>query len=104
MRISSYNTYAFKDKDPVIDELRTLVQDSNKSYSEIAHDAGMSQSTLHNWFHGKTRRPQSASIEAAGRAIGKMRIWADLTPAVKASFKKPVKRKTKPKAKKKAKK
>jgi hypothetical protein len=30
---------------------------------------------MHNWFFGTTRRPQSATLEAAGRALGYKRVW-----------------------------
>ncbi len=76
--IITYKTYSFTNKDPVIDELRTLVADSGYSYAEIASESGLSRSTIHAWFHGKTRRPQSPSIEAAGRALGYYRKWTPL--------------------------
>lgn len=76
-----YKSYVFRNKDPAIDELRTLIQDTygNKlGYTEL-HDievrGGPSTGTMHNWFFGKTRRPQSATLEAAGRALGYKRVW-----------------------------
>jgi transcriptional regulator with XRE-family HTH domain len=68
--ISTYKTYSFVDKDPAIDELRTLVQDSELSYDDISEACGVASSTLWNWFNGDTRRPQNASLEAVGRALG----------------------------------
>jgi transcriptional regulator with XRE-family HTH domain len=68
--ISTYKTYSFTDKDPAIDELRTLVQDSEMSYDDISEESGVSTSTLWNWFSGDTRRPHNASLEAVGRALG----------------------------------
>lgn len=65
-----YKTYNFKDKDPVIDEMRTALQDSGKSYQEVHEDSGVSATTLYNWFNGETRRPQFATIRAAARAMG----------------------------------
>jgi len=75
-----YKSYMFRTKDPVIDELRTLVMDTkgsikNKALVAIERDGGPSSSAMYNWFHGKTRRPQSAAVEAAGRAIGYKRKW-----------------------------
>lgn len=75
-----YRSYMFKTRDPVIDELRTLVNDTfgrvgYKAYKQIEADGGPTPSTLHNWFEGETKRPHSASIEAAGRAIGYKRVW-----------------------------
>lgn len=65
-----YRSYNFMDKDPVIDELRTIHQREGLSYSQIGWLSGISSNTIHNWFEGKTRRPQNASIEAYARALG----------------------------------
>ena len=72
-----YKSYRFIDKDPVIDQVRTIVQDSELSYVEIHEKSGVSTSTLWNWFHGKTRRPQFCTVEATGRACGKTLVWTD---------------------------
>lgn len=70
MTISTYATYRFKDKDPIIDKLRTIFADSGESYASVALTAGCSESTIRNWFEGETRRPQHASIMAVARAMG----------------------------------
>jgi transcriptional regulator with XRE-family HTH domain len=67
--LNLYKTYSFKDKDPIIDKMRTKVQDSGLSYAEIGHVSGVSPGTLSNWFNGATRRPQFASLTAVARAI-----------------------------------
>jgi hypothetical protein len=65
-----YKTYSFKDKDPVIDKLRTAVADSGESYVDIENTSGVSSNTLYNWFKGSTRRPQHATVCAVARAVG----------------------------------
>jgi hypothetical protein len=67
-----YNTYRFqeKDKDPVIDVLRTAQQDANIKPGKIATASGVSPSTIHGWFYGKTRKPQFATVVAVARSIG----------------------------------
>ena len=76
-----YGAYNFRTKDPVVDELRTLIEDqtgariTRKNLKKIAEDGGPTIGAMAGWFMGKTRRPQSASIEAAGRAIGYRRKW-----------------------------
>lgn len=70
-----YSAYLFVDKDPVIDAFRTVVQDElgsvkGKALAQIARDGGANAATLRNWFHGDTRRPQNAGIEASARALG----------------------------------
>lgn len=60
--ISPYRHYNFVDKDPAIDLSRTAVEDSGLSYREISETSGVSTTTLYNWYHGKTRRPQFATM------------------------------------------
>lgn len=60
--ISPYRHYNFVDKDPAIDFARTAIEDCGMSYQEISDAGGVSTSTLYNWFHGKTRRPQFATM------------------------------------------
>lgn len=79
--LKPYGTYVFRGQDLVVDELRTLKSDSGMSDTKIADLARMSPATLGNWWSGKTRRPQNASVEAAGRAMGKKRQWVDLSTA-----------------------
>lgn len=76
-----YRSYMFRDKDPVIDGLRTVFSDHFSEPVEHSHlvqvekDGGPSVSAMSNWFFGKTKRPQNATIEAAGRALGYRREW-----------------------------
>jgi hypothetical protein len=78
-----YKSYMFKDKDPAIDELRTVVQRANgganritnKALTAIEHDGGPTSSCMRAWFFGVTKRPQNATLEAAGRALGYQRVW-----------------------------
>lgn len=69
-----YKSYLFKEKDPVIDAMRTAVEDSKESYSEISDASGVSASTMYNWFHGNVRRPQFATTTAVVLALGKKGI------------------------------
>jgi transcriptional regulator with XRE-family HTH domain len=64
-----YKSYNFTEKDPIIDELRTVVQASGASYKQIHEDSGVSVATLWGWFSGETRRPQAASLNAVARAL-----------------------------------
>ena len=81
-----YQSYLFKDKDPAIDELRTEVQKANGGSNRIAHkhlveiekEGGPAASTMRAWFFGVTKRPNNATLEAAGRALGKKRVWVDM--------------------------
>jgi hypothetical protein len=76
-----YGSYRFTTKDPAIDEIRTLVEDhfgrrvNGKDLGAVKESGGPAAGTMAAWFFGKTRRPQSATIEAAGRAIGYQRVW-----------------------------
>ena len=68
--IKPYRSYVFRNKDPAIDKIRTVVEDSGKGYLAISESSGVSTTTLYNWFHGKTRRPQFASMNAVALALG----------------------------------
>lgn len=75
-----YGAYLFKDKDPAIDAFRTVIKDelggtTTKHMQVVAQNGGPAVATLDNWFNGDTKKPQNASLEAAGRAIGYERIW-----------------------------
>lgn len=78
-RLPVYRTYAFKPtaKDPIIDKLRTLIEDKGASYAHIHENSGVSTSTLYNWFNGKTRRPQFSTIAAVAGALGKNFVMVD---------------------------
>jgi len=71
----------FRNRDPVIDEMRTIIQDTygqkitGKAMKDIEDHGGPKAGTIRNWLFGDTKRPQSASIEAAGRAMGMKRVW-----------------------------
>jgi hypothetical protein len=84
-----YRSYMFRTKDPVIDELRTLVEDHfggrvrSKHLSDIEKDGGPSTTAMHGWFFGKTKKPQSATVEAAGRALGYKRKWVRMNGRVR---------------------
>lgn len=77
-----YSAYMFRDKDPVIDEIRGIAQEffgtrnlSGAQFQQIADDGGPTAACVKGWLHGKTRRPQNATLEAAGRALGMKRVW-----------------------------
>ena len=76
-----YSAYLFRGKDKAIDEIRTVVEDhfghrvTKKDLTQIAADGGPTAAAMSGWFFGKTMRPQSATLEAAGRALGYRRTW-----------------------------
>jgi hypothetical protein len=80
-RTPIYKSYVFRDKDPAIDILRTLVEDhfkerlSSKNLNKITHGGGPSLGCMQAWFFGKTKRPTNPTLEAAGRALGYERVW-----------------------------
>jgi transcriptional regulator with XRE-family HTH domain len=65
-----YKSYHFKDKDPIIDALRTLVEDSGLSWEQISELSGVSATTLYNWFQGATISPRFCTLEAVARSLG----------------------------------
>jgi DNA-binding phage protein len=65
-----YRTYNFVDKDPVIDQLRTAMEDTAHTIGHLSDESGVSTTTLYNWFDGETRRPQFATVAAVATAMG----------------------------------
>jgi hypothetical protein len=77
---ASAQGYRYVDKDPVIHELIGLVNKDPRSVTAIAKDAFIAPSTLLALDHGKTRRPQNATIEFLLRSLGKKRKIVDIEP------------------------
>lgn len=70
--IRTYRTYSYIDKNPVIDKVRTLIQDEGliKRLGIVHEISGVSTSTLDNWFNGTTRSPQHSTIAAVITSLG----------------------------------
>jgi transcriptional regulator with XRE-family HTH domain len=66
----TYKSYNFIDKDPIIDEIRTVYQNSGVNYKWVEDNSGVTAQTLAAWFNGKTRKPQAATINAVLRSLG----------------------------------
>jgi hypothetical protein len=72
-----YGAYTFRDKDPVIYQMQQMRGDTK--LSQIVKNGGPSAACMRSWFKPDgTRRPQNATIEAAGRALGKERVWRNI--------------------------
>jgi hypothetical protein len=71
-QVKVYRTYRFIDKDPVIDEIRTLVQDEGLIKKlELVHQlSGVATTTIDNWFNGETKSPQNRTIMAVVTSLG----------------------------------
>jgi transcriptional regulator with XRE-family HTH domain len=66
----TYKSYSFVDKDPMIDQVRTIILDSHNTYKQIAESSGVAEGTIRNWLDGATRKPQAATFNAVLRALG----------------------------------
>jgi len=79
MSITIYKSYMFKNKDPVIDEMKTLFKDegllNSDGFEEIHARGAATAATYKKWFNGDTRRPQNASVMATAHALGYDRKW-----------------------------
>ncbi len=72
--IMSYRTYNWKTKNPVIDKMRTVLQDEGmfaKNKRKMLHElSGVALSTFDGWFEGDTKDPKHATIMATMSALG----------------------------------
>jgi hypothetical protein len=72
-----YKTYLFKNKDPVIDVLRSALQleadtqgiKFGKAMGWASKQSGVTYQTLHNWFFGPTRCPKYCCVAAVANAL-----------------------------------
>lgn len=80
----TYKAYLFRNKEPVIDETRTLIEDvygeriNNKILADIEKNGGPTVGCTRGWFFGKTCRPKNETLEAAGRSFGYRRQWVKM--------------------------
>lgn len=72
--IFGYRCYNFTNKSPVIDKVRTVLQDegmySKKKRAMLHQLTGVSVSTYDGWFEGDTRSPRHETIGATLAALG----------------------------------
>ena len=66
----TYKSYNFVDKDPMIDQVRTVIQDTKMTYKTIAEASGVSALTIRKWLDGGTKKPQAATFNAVLRVCG----------------------------------
>ena len=66
----TYKSYSFVDKDPMIDQVRTVIQDAHMTYKAIAEASGVTAPTIRKWLDGDTKKPQAATFNAVLRACG----------------------------------
>lgn len=65
-----YPQYAFREHDPILDSVDTMIDDVGIKRSKLATDSHVSATTLNNWHKRKTKRPQFATVMAVVRACG----------------------------------
>jgi transcriptional regulator with XRE-family HTH domain len=86
-RFGVYPSYLFKDHDPVLDAIDTLIADRGETFAKIERASGVTATTLSNWRKRKTKRPQFATVKAVARALGADVIITDIPEATAADFK-----------------
>lgn len=75
--------YRWQDRDPAMEELCSLIDASNMSVEAIVRKVAIATggayrvggSTIYNWLNGKTKRPQSYTMNWVGYALGYERKW-----------------------------
>jgi hypothetical protein len=74
----TYKSYNFVTKDPMIDLVRTVIEDSRVTFAWIEQESGVTSHTLRKWLYGDTRKPQAATINAVLRCLGKKLTITDI--------------------------
>jgi hypothetical protein len=75
--------YRFTDRDPAMEELCSLIHESELSVADITKEVSeatggaynVGHSTIQNWLSGKTRRPHNYTMTWVGFALGYERKW-----------------------------
>lgn len=69
-----YRTYNYISKNPVVDKIRTILQDEgmySKKQRKVLHEiSGVGVGTFEGWFEGDTRNPRHETIMATMSALG----------------------------------
>ena len=67
-----YRTYRYIEKNPVIDRIRTIVQDEGlyTNLTALHEISGVSTAALDGWFHGSTKNPMHGTICAVLTSLG----------------------------------
>jgi|SRR5262245_22810068 len=66
--LRAYTSYNFRDKAPVVDELRTAIRDAGMTYRQIHEESGVSLACLYHLFSGPTRCPNFATVARIAHA------------------------------------
>jgi transcriptional regulator with XRE-family HTH domain len=64
------DSYLFHDKHPLIDVIRTKMQDEGVTYETIRQKTGVSMGTLVRWFDGTTKNPHSVTLNQVAAFFG----------------------------------
>ncbi|MEY9493792.1 hypothetical protein [Bradyrhizobium elkanii] len=69
-----YRTYSYLTKNPVIDKMRTVLQEEgmySKKQRQVLHElSGVGVQTFENWFEGDVRNPRHETIMATMSSLG----------------------------------
>lgn len=78
-----YRTYRFVNKDPVCDEIATLVDDAGlrgrQNTGKVATLATLAKATVDALLYGETRQPRNSTVMAIATSLGYERTWKRTT-------------------------
>jgi hypothetical protein len=57
-------------RDPTLDQVLKLMDQGHHSAKYLSEKSGVAATTIYNWRHGKTRRPQNVTMDFVLRAMG----------------------------------
>lgn len=84
--VGTYKYYLFKDKNPIIDRLRTILKDFGWSYQKLAEETGLSYGCVWGLFEGATIDPRHSTAARIALAFGRadMALAEEIKPKLKS--------------------
>lgn len=70
IKFAGYKTYNFKDHDPILDKLATVMEEGSLSWQEVHERSGVHPTTILAYVHRLVKRPRHATIAAVFAAYG----------------------------------
>lgn len=69
--LKPYKSYRFTGQDPIVKKVQGVFDEAGLARNAVQRESGVASTTMGNWFAGKTKRPQFATLNAVLMSLGK---------------------------------